>query len=108
MLDRFGKKKNKPSVSLSLASSPTRGAFGMAVNSVKVKAIIASGVRWKAVTRPVTAVPTSRPSPQARRVLEIPSPSRTSPSGFMPVSPPPAAKAGEGRSYQPEVSKKEP
>ena len=29
--------KNKPSVSLALASSPTRGAFGMAVNSVKLR-----------------------------------------------------------------------
>ena len=29
--------KNKPSVSLALASSPIRGAFGMAVNSVKLR-----------------------------------------------------------------------
>ena len=29
--------KNKPSVSLALASSPTRGAFDMAVNSVKLR-----------------------------------------------------------------------
>jgi len=36
VLDRF-EKKNKPSVSLALASSPTRGAFGMAVNSVKLR-----------------------------------------------------------------------
>lgn len=82
---------------IALVGSPSRWSSDrMAVNSAKEKATIASGVRWKAVTRPVTEVLTSTASSQARWVLDSPSLRRTALPGVMPTTFPPAGKGRGG------------